>query len=315
MPDLIEPAPEPVSTPTTEPVQTPSTEPATTPTEPTEFNFHSFIEPNGKLKEGWKNGLPEELRGELSLDTFDSFPEAMRQTVMAQKMVGKDKVVIPTEKSTQAEWDAFYSKIGRPQTPDGYEYKAPEDLKAVDLSPEFVNPVLQELHKAGATKKVVDVAMNQFHKFVKNLEASAEEAENQAFDEASQKIIETRGDTLEADQHEANLLIAENSPNEEYKEKLLEVINDNALRPYLFGFLADVRKKYFGSHEGMPSGESTGTVKTPASLRAQAQEIQATPGYMDGTMRNQNPAQYNRLTQQISNMYNQADEIEKRQKQ
>lgn len=274
------------------------------------FNYGEYVTSDGKLKEGWKNGLPEDLRSELSLNTFDSLPEAMRQLVGAQKMVGRDKVVIPTEKSTQAEWDAFYSKIGVPKDIAEYGYKAPDDLQLVDMSQEFVNPILSDLQKAGATPKVVQAAMGHFHNFMKNFESQIDAAEEQAFQEAEQKIQQS-GANIEEDQHAANLLIANNCPDEEFKENLLEVVNDNALRPYLFNFLANVQRKYFGSHEGLPGGQSAQMGETSGTLRAKATEMQATPGYMDGTMRNTNPAQYSRLTKEISTLFNKADELEK----
>jgi hypothetical protein len=46
--------------------------------------------------------------------------------VSAQKMMGAEKVVIPNEKSTEEDWNAFYKKVGRPESSDKYEIKAPE---------------------------------------------------------------------------------------------------------------------------------------------------------------------------------------------
>jgi len=309
MPEPIEPTPAggPTPTPTSEPTPTPVAEPST-------VDFTTIIGPDGKFNEGWKNTLPEELRDELSLDTFDSFPESMRQLISAQKMIGRDKVALPTDKSTQAELDAFYNKLGRPATPGEYKYTPPEDISIVDLSPEFVNPVMQNLHKAGLTQKQVDAAMGEFHGFMKNLETQAEAIEEQEFQEAETKIKES-GVDIEEDKHAANMLIADNCPDDEFREKLLEVINDNALRPYLFSFLANIERKYFGSHGGLPATDANGNAITTGNLRNQAQELQATPGYMDGSMKNTNPAQFSRLTNEITALFNKADELERQQKQ
>lgn len=277
------------------------------PAQPAAFDFTKVIGPDGKFLDGWKKGLPEEFQHELSLDTYDSIPELAKQHLLAQKMIGKNKIVMPTDKSTPAEWDAFYNAIGRPKSPGEYKFTPPTDLNLVDLSPEFVNPIFSDLHKAGATQKVLDVAMGHFTGFIKNLEKSIEEAEQKNFDEAERIIKEGAGDALEDQQHQANLLIAENCPSEEYKAKLLEAINDNALRPYVFNFLANIRQKIFGTHGGIPAGDGqAGSAMTPAAMESKAQELMATPGYMDGTLKNTNPAGYKRLTDEITELYRRA---------
>lgn len=285
-----------------------------TSTESQDFDFTKAIGPDGKLLDGWKKGLPEDLQNELSLDTFQDFPEAMRQLVGAQKMIGKDKIVIPNEKSTQAEWDAFYSRLGRPKTPGEYKYTPPTDLSLVDMSPEMMNPILSDFHKAGYSQKQMDVALGHFQKYLGELERSIEAEDNAEFEEADQIIADylaQSGQTLEDQKHEALLLIAENSPNDEFQEKLKEALNESTLRPYVYNFLADIHRKYFSSHEGMPAGAEPGVVSTPATMRLQAQELQATPGYMDGSMKNTNPAQYQRLTKQITDLFNRADMMDK----
>ena len=310
--EQITPTAEPTLTAT--PAPAPAQAPAPAPAPSQNIDFTTIIGQDGKFKDGWKNTLPEELRGELSLDTFDSFPESMRQLISAQKMIGRDKVALPNEKSTPAELDAFYNKLGRPKSPGEYKYTPPADISLVDLSPEFVNPVMQNLHKAGLTQKQVDATMGEFHGFIKNLETQAVALEEQSYQEAETKI-KSSGANIEEDKHAANVLIADNCPNDEFREKLLEVVNDHALRPYLFGFLANVQRKYFGSHDGIPSTDSRGNVNTSGGLRNQAMELQATTGYMDGSMKNTNPAQYSRLTNEITALFNKADELERQQKQ
>lgn len=303
---------QPAAEPSSEPQSTPAAEPATPsasapPTEtPPDISFTNFIEADGKLKSGWKDNLPEEMRHELSLDTFDSIPEAMRQLISAQRMIGKDKVVIPNDKSSQAEIDAFYNAIGRPESPDKYEYQAPNDIDIVDFSPETMKPIFEDLHKSGMTQNQLNVAMGHFHNYVKGLQEQVAQEEEQEFQAAEAMIKEELGESLDDMQHHANLLIAENSPNEEFKSKLLEAVNDNNLRPLIFSFLGNVHKKHFSQHDGMPPSDGPAADGSPAALEAKAKELMETPGYMDGTMKNQSPEQYKRLTSQITELYNKA---------
>lgn len=290
-------------------------EPASqTQSEPTTFDFTKYVGQDGSLKEGWKSGVDESIRHELSLDTFKTVPEAIKQLVNAQKMIGKDKVVIPNEKSTQAEIDYFYNAIGRPQTPDGYKYEVPNDVDIVDMSKEAMKPVFDDLHKAGATQKVVDAALGHFHKYITDLQNSVQAELDQQFEEAEAAIKAQAGDAFKEHQHLANLLITENSPTKEFEKNLVEAINDNSLRPYLFSFLAGIQKKYFGTHGGVPANDGNGIDGTPAGLEARAMELQATPGYIDGSLKNSNPAQYNNLTKQIKTLYDRIEYLSKNQK-
>lgn len=273
-----------------------------------------FFESDGTYKEGWKDLLPEEIRHEVCLDTVKSLPEAYKQFVNAQKVIGKNKVAVPDEHSSQTEIDIAYNAMGRPESPDGYTYEEPEDINIADMSRETMKPVFEKLHAAGASQKVLDVAMGEFKQYLLDLQGDIQSQLDQEYQEAENKILAETGDALEDLKHYANLLVAENSPNEEYKQNLLEAINDNNLRPYLFSFLATVQKKYFGSHGGVPANEGGGADGTPAGLRARAEELQQTSGYITGELKKTDLAKYNSLTKQIQTLYNQIEFLENKNK-
>jgi hypothetical protein len=274
------------------------------------YDYSKAIGPDGKFQEGWKAGLPEDIREELCLDAAQSFPELAKQYVNAQKMIGKNKVVLPTEKSSPSEWDAFYAALGRPKTADGYQYKPPTDVVLFDMTQESVQPMLAELHKAGYTQKQVDVAVGQFTQAIQRLEKSLQDEEQRIFEESEQAIVQESGEALEELKHDANLLLAQELPDEGKRAKLVEALNDNELRPHVFGFLAQMYRKYCAPSLGIqtPQGQ---IAMTPSQMRQKAQELMAEPGYVDGTMKDKNPAGFNRLTDEITALYNAADKAEK----
>jgi hypothetical protein len=79
----------------------------------------------------WLEGLPDDVKGDPSLAVFKDVAGLAKSYVNAQKMIGADKVILPNDKSTEAEWNAFYQKLGRPDAADKYEIKGP-DGKPVD---------------------------------------------------------------------------------------------------------------------------------------------------------------------------------------
>lgn len=68
------------------------------------------------------SSLPENLRNEPSLQTFTSVDNLAKSYVNAVKKIGGNPdhlVQLPQEGES---WDNFYNKIGRPETPEGYDF-------------------------------------------------------------------------------------------------------------------------------------------------------------------------------------------------
>ena len=63
----------------------------------------------------WRSALDEGLRSDPTLADIKDLNGLAKSYVHAQRMVGKDKLVIPGEGADPTEWDSFYEKLGRPQ--------------------------------------------------------------------------------------------------------------------------------------------------------------------------------------------------------
>ena len=115
--------------------------------ETTEFNFKEHID--------------EELRNDPSLASYTSINGMAKSLINAQKMVGADKVVIPGKYTTEDEMNSFYSKIGRPDTPDGYEIKPSETI-----GEEGVDFFRQMAHKHGLTQQQAVGIFSEYGEYV-----------------------------------------------------------------------------------------------------------------------------------------------------
>ena len=71
--------------------------------------------------EDWKASLPDDIRDNKSLATIADVPNLARSFINAEGMIGADKVVLPGKHATDEDYNEFYSKTGRPDTPEGYE--------------------------------------------------------------------------------------------------------------------------------------------------------------------------------------------------
>jgi hypothetical protein len=274
--------------------------------EPAPIDFHKVIGQDGKILEGFKNLLPEDIRHELTLDTYGDVTELVKQHLGLTKMTGKGKVVIPTETSSQIEIDAFRKAVGVPPKSVDYKMDVPEETK--EYFDETLMTQARELFHSpvmNLNQKQVDVLWAFEKARIAQAVKQIEDNEQAEYEEAEKTILAEAGEALEDQKHFADKLIADECPDEAKREKLLEAINDNNLRPYLFNFLAGIQRKYRESHDGIPAGES-GLAMTPGMMESKAKELQATPGYMDGTMKNNNPEGYKRLTEEITGLFNRA---------
>lgn len=68
-----------------------------------------------------------DLLNEPALKTVKDVKSLTKSFLNGQKMIGKDKVVIPTKNSTEEERAAFYRKIGLPDNLEGYELNKAEE--------------------------------------------------------------------------------------------------------------------------------------------------------------------------------------------
>ena len=83
-----------------------------------------------ELGEGreWLAGVDAEYISDPSLQAIQDVPALVKSYINAQKMVGKDKAVIPDGNSSEEDWTNFYRKAGLPDTMEGYELTSPEGM-------------------------------------------------------------------------------------------------------------------------------------------------------------------------------------------
>ena len=117
----------------------------------------------------------------------------------AQKLLGKDKVTIPGENATAEELNAFHVRMGRPENPEGYEFKNIADLKDVERNVTLDHGMKKILHEEGVSKAVGEriIAKSEalIHEMHKPVIKQAVER-NMAFEK---KAVEIHGSTEERD--------------------------------------------------------------------------------------------------------------------
>lgn len=85
--------------------------------------------PEGGAPQDWRTSLPEDIRGEESIKNFKDVADLTKGFIETKKLVG-NATKIPKADAKPEEWDTFYSKLGRPESPDKYDFKLPEGITA-----------------------------------------------------------------------------------------------------------------------------------------------------------------------------------------
>lgn len=148
--------------------ETPATETTTTETPAT-----------GAIETKFPENFPEEFRSAPAIQSFINketgdidYGKALTSYVHAQKMVGADKVAVPSKNATPEDWKAFYSKVGAPESADKYEINVEgfniedpmskgflETAQGVGLLPHQANAIVDYFQKtSGEQSEQVDAA-------------------------------------------------------------------------------------------------------------------------------------------------------------
>lgn len=67
------------------------------------------------------DSLPEDIRSESSLQNFTDAGQLAKSYIHAQRMVGADKMPVPTKNFTDDDWKETFTKLGVPSSPEKYD--------------------------------------------------------------------------------------------------------------------------------------------------------------------------------------------------
>lgn len=81
--------------------------------------------------EDWRTGLSDDLKADKSLESFKSVGDLAKSYTETKKMVG-NAIHIPKPDAPKEVWDAYRAKLGRPDSPDKYEFKYAEGQTPFD---------------------------------------------------------------------------------------------------------------------------------------------------------------------------------------
>lgn len=163
---------------------------------------------NGEVVTSWRDSLPDDLKNDPGLSTVTDVNALAKMYINSQKLIGKDKVVIPDKHATEDDWNNFYKKIGLPESLDKYEVKGPKDSKYVGA--EALSELKPLAHKLGIMPKQLEGILEWYEGRSGKLMSSLDDAKKQDIAKGVASLKQEFGQAFETKLNYATRLIEEN---------------------------------------------------------------------------------------------------------
>jgi len=261
-----------------------------------------LVDHTGAFSKNWRDSLPEDIRGDKSLDVVTDFPNAIKQLVNANKMIGRDKVVVPGPNATDQEKSAFFDAIGRPKTPADYKVEVPKDLGEI-FTKDRMDKAKALAHKLGATQEqfagyMQDEIQNTIELLKGDDEALAKERED-----AIKDLHKRFGGAYDERMHLSNRMVSEMCKDDPSKQ--MRILGKFGNDPDFIEFCSDAGAKLV-EHKVL-IGQLTGS--TPKENEKRLAELRMTPGFMipdaEGKLLSDtNPFKHKQILEEIDRITN-----------
>lgn len=175
----------------------------------------------------WAVGLPDDLKSSPSLATYKDLPSFVKSALEAEKLIGKKGIIKPGENATPEELSRYYKELGRPEKPEEYGLKKPEDWpNDVPFSDALVPKVAEMFHKNGIPGDQAQKLWSDYHNMIKEEFTSHVSLSEQQVNEGLSKLKQEWGGE---DKYNANLETAKMAVKEFGGDSLINFLNESGL--------------------------------------------------------------------------------------
>ena len=209
--------------------------------------------------------VPEKYASEPWAREVKDVEDLWSKMAGAQKLLGKDKIVVPGQNATPEEIAEFHVKLGRPENPEGYEFKSLEDLKDIERNVTLDHGMKKIFFEEGIPKEVGERIVSKYEGLVYEMhkpmieESAKRETEFQQL--ATQVLGEDRSSAIDA----FKAVMKESLGDKAHLASKIETMSNEELLP-LMVLSKNIHDKYVGENRiptshGTP-GSLTGDLKT-----------------------------------------------------
>ena len=223
----------------------------------------------------WRSAIPEEIREHKSLSHINDIGALAKSYVHAQQMIGADKVVLPGKSATEEEWADFYTKIGRPESPDGYQLEVNNLEEGIEPDENVLEWFKQTAHEAGMTPQQAQHMLNAYNQLTSQTVGMTQQQAEARVAEVETELKREYGEAFDDKLSIANGVLAEFSNPDLAEIQLADgtLLGDN---PEIIRLLANVGT-YITERVGEDSleGVRTSGALTPDDAMQKVRELTA----------------------------------------
>ena len=222
---------------------------------------------------GWRDGLSDEIKNDPSLTSFKDVEGLAKSYVHSQKMIGAEKMPTPREDWNDSEWEAFYSKAGRPDTADAYSDPESEaDGDGVQLPDDKVKAFKEKFYELGLSEKQAKGLMDYYMEDVSSEYSSMRDNQAKSIEDATSQLREEFGRDFDL-----NIELARGAVKKFGDEGLVSFLEESGLgnEPSLIKAFASIGRMV--SEDDARGGSSSMSLNGSANAQSEIQSLK-----MDG---------------------------------
>ena len=221
------------------------------------------------VTQDWKSSITDEgLKSHASIEKFKTPEDLFKSYVHLEKLLGKEKLPVPTDKDGKEVWDTVYARLGRPESPKGYklpEIKRPEGYPEAD--PKDLEPILNKAHELGLNNRQIGELYKHFMEGEFSKFNQYGEATNQKRLDAETNLRKEWGKSYEEKIGKAKNVLT-NLADDDIKAMVEEGLGND---PRFIRFLSNVAGKL---SEDALGGKPAGFSMSPDEAKAEIARIQ-----------------------------------------
>jgi hypothetical protein len=215
----------------------------------------------------WMSGIEQEYLTSQTVSSAKTANDLAKQVYNLEKVMGKPKIELPSDKWTDKEWGEFYNKVGRPESPDNYKFDGlPQEF---EFTEDEIKGLKETLHKQGLT----NAQANGVVKAIAEREIQLSQTINQKFDQsqaAARDLLQKEwGNKFEGKLKMAAATL--NQLSDPQDAQALEQMAGN--NPSFIKFLASIGEKLNAEDSAFKADLSANSATSPISARAEIDSL------------------------------------------